>query len=168
MAVILLADMALAEGNLTLALAAVFLASTEAAVFGPSKYGLLPELLPQKLLSWGNGIIELGTFVAIISAVVVAGIMADAFRGRQAISGLIFLGCSVVDRKSTRLNSSHGYISYAVFCLQKQKLMRIVAAVVRQADSAWGAYGTLTAGFIADVPSNDRVGDVLSVRFGLR
>src|SRR2546422_4842220 len=27
----------------------------------------------------------------------------------------------VVDRKSTRLNSSHGYISYAVFCLKKKK-----------------------------------------------
>src|SRR5687768_18335011 len=27
-------------------------------------------------------------------------------------------GC---DRKSTRLNSSHGYISYAVFCLKKKK-----------------------------------------------
>src|SRR2546422_6405130 len=28
-------------------------------------------------------------------------------------------GCE--DRKSTRLNSSHGYISYAVFCLKKKK-----------------------------------------------
>src|SRR5687768_17763679 len=28
----------------------------------------------------------------------------------------------VVDRKSTRLNSSHGYISYAVFCLKKKKI----------------------------------------------
>src|SRR2546422_2673373 len=27
------------------------------------------------------------------------------------------------DRKSTRLNSSHGYISYAVFCLKKKKNM---------------------------------------------
>src|SRR2546429_5459770 len=27
----------------------------------------------------------------------------------------------LVDRKSTRLNSSHGYISYAVFCLKKKK-----------------------------------------------
>src|SRR2546429_3736507 len=27
----------------------------------------------------------------------------------------------IVDRKSTRLNSSHGYISYAVFCLKKKK-----------------------------------------------
>src|SRR2546422_7174494 len=28
------------------------------------------------------------------------------------------------DRKSTRLNSSHGYISYAVFCLKKKKARR--------------------------------------------
>src|SRR2546422_4666748 len=31
------------------------------------------------------------------------------------------LGQSLLDRKSTRLNSSHGYISYAVFCLKKKK-----------------------------------------------
>src|SRR2546422_10668061 len=29
------------------------------------------------------------------------------------------------DRKSTRLNSSHGYISYAVFCLKKKKKIKI-------------------------------------------
>src|SRR2546422_7921079 len=32
------------------------------------------------------------------------------------------------DRKSTRLNSSHGYISYAVFCLKKKKQKRDCAA----------------------------------------
>src|SRR2546422_1194346 len=31
-----------------------------------------------------------------------------------------------VDRKSTRLNSSHGYISYAVFCLKKKKTQTII------------------------------------------
>src|SRR2546422_2439914 len=30
------------------------------------------------------------------------------------------------DRKSTRLNSSHGYISYAVFCLKKKKVADVV------------------------------------------
>src|SRR2546429_6374603 len=30
-----------------------------------------------------------------------------------------------IDRKSTRLNSSHGYISYAVFCLKKKKTIFI-------------------------------------------
>src|SRR2546422_5135326 len=32
-----------------------------------------------------------------------------------------FYALSHRDRKSTRLNSSHGYISYAVFCLKKKK-----------------------------------------------
>src|SRR2546422_6492650 len=32
------------------------------------------------------------------------------------------------DRKSTRLNSSHGYISYAVFCLKKKKLLTEIDA----------------------------------------
>src|SRR2546422_7311057 len=31
------------------------------------------------------------------------------------------------DRKSTRLNSSHGYISYAVFCLKKKKTTNTTA-----------------------------------------
>src|SRR2546429_1744055 len=30
-----------------------------------------------------------------------------------------------LDRKSTRLNSSHGYISHAVFCLKKKLLMEV-------------------------------------------
>src|SRR2546422_9877308 len=33
------------------------------------------------------------------------------------------------DRKSTRLNSSHGYISYAVFCLKKKKNKSIFAQI---------------------------------------
>src|SRR2546422_6030311 len=35
-----------------------------------------------------------------------------------------------IDRKSTRLNSSHGYISYAVFCLKKKKNSDQVVDVV--------------------------------------
>src|SRR2546422_8149803 len=31
-----------------------------------------------------------------------------------------------IDRKSTRLNSSHGYISYAVFCLKKKKKKKTI------------------------------------------
>src|SRR2546429_3786083 len=34
----------------------------------------------------------------------------------------------MADRKSTRLNSSHGYISYAVFCLKKKKTARLSTA----------------------------------------
>src|SRR2546429_2555017 len=35
------------------------------------------------------------------------------------------------DRKSTRLNSSHGYISYAVFCLKKKKNIHAPASSTR-------------------------------------
>src|SRR2546429_5675214 len=34
------------------------------------------------------------------------------------------------DRKSTRLNSSHGYISYAVFCLKKKKTIKLPCALL--------------------------------------
>src|SRR2546422_1153271 len=36
------------------------------------------------------------------------------------VTGLHLVACENIDRKSTRLNSSHGYISYAVFCLKKK------------------------------------------------
>src|SRR2546422_4587174 len=39
------------------------------------------------------------------------------------------------DRKSTRLNSSHGYISYAVFCLKKKKQDNQIERVERQQDA---------------------------------
>src|SRR2546422_4761301 len=35
------------------------------------------------------------------------------------------------DRKSTRLNSSHGYISYAVFCLKKKKRLTHTPSVTK-------------------------------------
>src|SRR2546422_6284410 len=46
------------------------------------------------------------------------------------------------DRKSTRLNSSHGYISYAVFCLKKKKC-RVLRAVLREALASFGCGKTI-------------------------
>src|SRR2546422_1571823 len=37
------------------------------------------------------------------------------------VYGALLTPKGMIDRKSTRLNSSHGYISYAVFCLKKKK-----------------------------------------------
>src|SRR2546422_7123882 len=50
----------------------------------------------------------------------------EAARRGRLISLLLLLMIIIVfvDRKSTRLNSSHGYISYAVFCLKKKKKSR--------------------------------------------
>jgi acyl-[acyl-carrier-protein]-phospholipid O-acyltransferase / long-chain-fatty-acid--[acyl-carrier-protein] ligase len=83
------------NGNSRMAFAVIFLASTQAAFFGPAKYGLLPEVLPAELLSWGNGILELTTFLAIIAGAVVGPILAQSFHGRAAVAGLIFGACSL-------------------------------------------------------------------------
>ncbi len=82
--------------NKHLLLAGVFLMGTHSAIFGPAKYGSLPELLPEQKLSWGNGILELGTFMAIILGTVAAAVMAQAFHGRQWLSGFILIALALV------------------------------------------------------------------------
>ncbi|MGB7768187.1 MAG: MFS transporter [Verrucomicrobiia bacterium] len=90
--VMLFATAGLAIHNLPMELAAVLGMGMHSAVFGPSKYGLLPELLPEKKLSWGNGLLEFGTFVSIILGTVAAAFMAGWFHGRQFWSGIILIG----------------------------------------------------------------------------
>src|SRR2546422_6995745 len=50
-------------------------------------------------------------------------LLMTAFRFFAKRRGVVIpaMGAGITDRKSTRLNSSHGYISYAVFCLKKKK-----------------------------------------------
>ena len=88
--------LSLALRSLPLECAGVFLISTEGALFGPSKYGLLPELLPEPKLSWGNGIIEFGTFLAGIGGTIAAGELAERYRGREAVAGFLLMACSLV------------------------------------------------------------------------
>jgi len=78
-----------------LLLTAIFLMSTHSAFFGPTKYGMLPELLPEKKLSWGNGIFGLGTFGATITGQMAAGILSDTFGHRQIWSGLILVALAL-------------------------------------------------------------------------
>jgi acyl-[acyl-carrier-protein]-phospholipid O-acyltransferase/long-chain-fatty-acid--[acyl-carrier-protein] ligase len=82
--------------NLTMGLAAIFLMGVHSAIFGPSKYGLLPELLPERRLSWGNGVLELGTFMAIILGIAAGGQLFDWFKDREGWAGMILIGLAVV------------------------------------------------------------------------
>src|SRR5258707_5664473 len=57
------------------------------------------------------------------------GIKGKRLAGVLVSLGFVALGVPIygqVDRKSTRLNSSHATISYAVFCLKKKKSIRVV------------------------------------------
>src|SRR2546422_4304573 len=61
----------------------------------------------------------------VIEQMPVGIVIAQAPEGKLLLSNRraeqILHGPLSIDRKSTRLNSSHGYISYAVFCLKKKR-----------------------------------------------
>ncbi|HEV2112735.1 MAG TPA: MFS transporter, partial [Terriglobales bacterium] len=78
-----------------LLLAAVFLMGVHSAIFGPSKYGMLPELLPHSRLSWGNGVLELGTFLAIILGTGLGPVLEVHFHGRQQFSAALLVALAV-------------------------------------------------------------------------
>jgi acyl-[acyl-carrier-protein]-phospholipid O-acyltransferase/long-chain-fatty-acid--[acyl-carrier-protein] ligase len=86
-----LATLAFWLGSIPLMLVCIFLMSTHSAIFGPTKYGMLPELLPEKKLSWGNGIFGLGTFAAIITGSMLAGTLHDTFGQQQIRSGILLI-----------------------------------------------------------------------------
>ncbi len=65
-AVMVLAALFFYFGQVGALLALLFLMGTQSAFFGPLKYGLLPEVLAEKDLVAGNGLIEAATFLAIV------------------------------------------------------------------------------------------------------
>src|SRR2546422_7964591 len=63
--------------------------------------------------------------------------------GCSAITGVEAVSNGVpADRKSTRLNSSHGYISYAVFCLKKKKNKSVDAILSTTKQEGLRGYAT--------------------------
>jgi acyl-[acyl-carrier-protein]-phospholipid O-acyltransferase / long-chain-fatty-acid--[acyl-carrier-protein] ligase len=63
--------------SLVLLFLAVLMFGTLASLFGPIKYGILPDLLERRELPSGNALIEGGTFLAILLGTIVAGIAAN-------------------------------------------------------------------------------------------
>ena len=57
----------------TLLFAALFLIGVIAALFGPIKYGILPDHLAENELPAGNALVEGATFIAILTGTIVAG-----------------------------------------------------------------------------------------------
>lgn len=68
----------------------------QSALFSPSKYGILPELLPHERLSRGNGQLELWTFLAIIGGTGIAGLLLDLGGNTPWLAGLVLFVCSLI------------------------------------------------------------------------
>jgi 1-acyl-sn-glycerol-3-phosphate acyltransferase len=73
--VLLLGGLSFVVDSAGLSFAVLFLLGAQAALFGPLKYGVLPELLGSEELVAGNALVELGTFLAILLGTLAGGVL---------------------------------------------------------------------------------------------
>ena len=92
-----------AIGSLPMQLAVLFLMGVQSTFFGPMKYGILPQHLSTQELVGGNGLVELGTFLAILLGTI-AGTQSivRAADGNTWPVSIILLGTAVVGYLSSR------------------------------------------------------------------
>src|SRR5258708_26521147 len=67
------------------------------------------------------GLLLLAAGVGTLQVMLERGERLDWFESSEVTTYAVISVLSLIDRKSTRLNSSHQIISYAVFCLKKKK-----------------------------------------------
>ena len=82
--------------NVPLLVAVLFLMGTQAALFGPVKYGILPQHLREQELVGGNGLVEMGTFVAILLGSVLGGILIGLGESGPVTVGIVVLSIAAL------------------------------------------------------------------------
>ncbi len=90
--------MAFLSGQLWALFIVLFLMSTQSTVFGPAKFGILPEQFRSEDLPRINGIFQMTTFLAIIFGFASAGILKEALPGQEglALVSVISIGIAIV------------------------------------------------------------------------
>ena len=83
-------------GQLSLTYGVLFLFALQATFFSPAKYGILPEMLPDRDLSRANGVLEMSTFVAIVAGTAIGSFMFDALRDRLWIIGVTVVAIALL------------------------------------------------------------------------
>ncbi len=75
-----------------------FLMGVHSTLFGPVKYAYLPQQLNERELVGGNGMIEMGTFVAILLGTIIGGELADLGTSGPVYVAAVCLGVAVLGR----------------------------------------------------------------------
>lgn len=77
--------------SLPLLLSVLFLMGLQSTFFGPAKYSVLPEIVPEDDLIAGNALVETGTFVAILLGTIAAGVIVGGVsNGTLVVCGAVF------------------------------------------------------------------------------
>lgn len=90
-----------ADAQLVLLISILALMGAHSAIFGPSKYGVLPELFPEPQLRPVNGAVQMTTFLAIIFGTACAGIAVDSISGQLWMGSIVAVAIAVVGTMSS-------------------------------------------------------------------
>ncbi len=74
-AIMLVAAVGFIGGNIPILLLCTFLMGVHSTLFGPVKFAYMPQVLSERELTGGNGMVEMGTFVAILLGNVAGGLL---------------------------------------------------------------------------------------------
>ncbi|MBI1912316.1 MAG: MFS transporter [Deltaproteobacteria bacterium] len=123
-------------------LATLFFMAMHSTFFSPAKYGIVPEMLPDKELSRANGLLEMSTFFAIIIGTSAGTIMYSAWKDRLSLIGLFLIviafmgtvmsfGIPKVDKSGAIKNFNFNpwsEITYGIRTLLKNRFLLLTVA----------------------------------------
>ncbi|HPA47473.1 MAG TPA: MFS transporter, partial [bacterium] len=83
-------------GKIEWMLAVLFLMAAQSTLFSPAKYGILPEMLPDRDLSRANGLLEMSTFMAIVLGTSFGSMLFAYWKGQSYLIGLVVIAIAVI------------------------------------------------------------------------
>ncbi|MEH6471087.1 MAG: MFS transporter [Halopseudomonas sp.] len=87
----LLAGYALVQQHISALLLLLFMMATQSALFSPIKFSIIPQHLPSNSWMQANGLVETGTFCAILSGTLVAGVLYPLQYGTEILVTMLCL-----------------------------------------------------------------------------
>jgi len=84
------------HGDIIWMLCVLFLMAFQTTFFSTAKYGILPEVLPEKELSRANALVELSTFFAIIVGTSTGGLLFSIWEDRMFLIGLVLIAVALI------------------------------------------------------------------------
>ncbi|MDA0832116.1 MAG: MFS transporter [Planctomycetota bacterium] len=164
--------------RLTLLMVVLCLLGAQSAVFGPSKYGILPDLFREEDLPVVNGAIQMTTFLAIILGMAAAGFSKEWFRGDLWIVSAIGMGIAVFGtltslliRRTKAVSPQLRFEPYAL-AIPKETLLylkrdRVLIIVLIVASLFWFVGGVVQQVLNSYGKLQLQVGDVRTSMFGV-
>ena len=101
-AIMVAAALGFATHNVPLLLACVLLMGLHSTLFGPVKFAYLPQHLNERELTGGNGMVEMGTFVAILLGNVAGGLLVSIPESGARLAGWACIALAVIGRATAQ------------------------------------------------------------------